>query len=86
MTSFFKVGLWSTVLFLPLAAGAQTSNRDWWNRLFLENKIAFKKDPSPLLVHAIELRIIHYQDVTDEAEWAPGQKGRIVRFIGEKSR
>ena len=211
MTSIFKVSLWSTLLFLPLAASAQTSDRDWWNKLFLENKIAFKKDPSPLLVHTIEsrkpgdaldlgmgegrnaiflaqqgwrvtgvdysevavkmardraaklgvplqcivqdldtydfgrerwdlillfymhawfhtsltnppqrvlralrpggllvmegyagdkdefqtnellrlfeaLRIIHYQDVTEEAEWAPGQKSRIVRFIGEKSR
>jgi len=209
MTNTCKVSLWITLLFLPLAASAQTSNRDWWNKLFLENKTAFKKDPSPLLVHAIEnrkpgdaldlgmgegrnaiflaqqgwrvtgvdysdvavnmarsraaklgvklqavvqdldaydfgrerwdlillfymhawfhtsptnppqrvltalrpggllvmegyagdkdefqtnellhlfdtLRIIHYQDATDEAEWAPGQKSRVVRFIGEK--
>jgi SAM-dependent methyltransferase len=30
------------------------------------------------------LKIIHYEDVIDEADWAPGQKSRVVRFIGEK--
>lgn len=32
-----------------------------------------------------KLRIIYYQDVTDEAEWDPGRRSRIVRFIGEKT-
>ncbi len=30
------------------------------------------------------LRIVHYEDVMDEADWAPGEKNRVVRFIGEK--
>lgn len=30
------------------------------------------------------LKIIHYEDVRDEADWAPGEKSRIVRFIAEK--
>ncbi len=30
------------------------------------------------------LKIVHYEDVRDEADWAPGQKSRIVRFIAEK--
>jgi SAM-dependent methyltransferase len=31
-----------------------------------------------------KLKIVHYEDVVDEADWAPGQKSRVVRFIGEK--
>jgi len=30
------------------------------------------------------LKIIHYEDVIDEADWNPGKKSRIVRFIGER--
>lgn len=30
------------------------------------------------------LKIIHYEDVRDEADWAPGGKSRIIRFIAEK--
>jgi hypothetical protein len=30
------------------------------------------------------LKIIHYEDVRDEADWNPGSKSRIVRFIAEK--
>ncbi len=30
------------------------------------------------------LRIVFYQDVIDEADWAPGERSRVVRFIGEK--
>jgi len=30
------------------------------------------------------LRIVFYQDVLDEADWAPGEKSRVVRFIAEK--
>ena len=30
------------------------------------------------------LKIVHYEDVTDEADWAPGEKSHIVRFIAEK--
>lgn len=30
------------------------------------------------------LKVLHYEDVLDEADWAPGQKSRMVRFIAEK--
>jgi SAM-dependent methyltransferase len=30
------------------------------------------------------LKIIHYEDVSDEADWDPGRKSRVVRFIAEK--
>jgi len=30
------------------------------------------------------LKIIHYEDVRDEADWAPGQKSHLVRFLAEK--
>jgi SAM-dependent methyltransferase len=31
-----------------------------------------------------KLKILHYEDVVDEADWAPGQKSRVARFIAEK--
>jgi hypothetical protein len=31
-----------------------------------------------------KLKIVHYEDVVDEADWAPGQKSRVIRFIAEK--
>jgi SAM-dependent methyltransferase len=37
-----------------------------------------------LLRDFANLRIVHYEDVMDEADWAPGEKSRIVRFIAEK--
>ena len=30
------------------------------------------------------LKVLHYEDVVDEADWAPGEKSRVVRFIAEK--
>jgi SAM-dependent methyltransferase len=30
------------------------------------------------------LKIVHYEDIRDEADWAPGRKSRLVRFIAEK--
>jgi len=33
-----------------------------------------------------DLNILHYEDVRDEADWAPGQKSRIVRFVAEKGK
>ncbi len=30
------------------------------------------------------LRIVFYQDVLDEADWAPGEKSRVARLIAEK--
>jgi len=37
-----------------------------------------------LLRDFASLKIVHYEDVVDEADWAPGQKSHIVRFIAEK--
>lgn len=31
-----------------------------------------------------DMRIVHYEDIDDEADWAPGGKSRLVRFIAEK--
>ena len=31
------------------------------------------------------LKVVHYEDVRDEADWAPGRKSRVVRLIAEKS-
>jgi SAM-dependent methyltransferase len=31
-----------------------------------------------------KLKIIHYEDVVDEADWAPGEKSHLVRFIAQK--
>jgi SAM-dependent methyltransferase len=33
-----------------------------------------------------DLKILRYEDVMDEADWAPGEKSHIVRFVGEKPR
>jgi hypothetical protein len=37
-----------------------------------------------LLRSFANLKIVHYEDVRDEADWAPGEKSHIVRFIAEK--
>ncbi len=39
-----------------------------------------------LLGAFFDLNILHYEDAMDEADWAPGEKSHIVRFIGEKPR
>lgn len=31
------------------------------------------------------LKILHYEDVMDQADWAPGEKSRLVRLIAEKA-
>jgi SAM-dependent methyltransferase len=31
------------------------------------------------------LRILRYEDVEDEAEWAPGRRSHLVRFVAEKN-
>lgn len=33
-----------------------------------------------------DLKILRYEDVMDEADWAPGEKSQVVRFVGEKPR
>jgi hypothetical protein len=37
-----------------------------------------------LLRDFAKLRILRYEDLRGEADWAPGQKSHIVRFVGEK--
>jgi hypothetical protein len=29
-------------------------------------------------------KILRYEDVTDEADWSPGRKDRVIRFVAEK--
>jgi SAM-dependent methyltransferase len=31
-----------------------------------------------------KLKIVHYEDVVDEADWAPGATSRVIRFIAER--
>ena len=31
-----------------------------------------------------DLNTLRYEDVMDEADWAPGKKSHIVRFVAEK--
>lgn len=30
-----------------------------------------------------DLRTLGYEDVDDEADWDPGPKSRLIRFVGE---
>ena len=30
------------------------------------------------------LRVLRYEDIYDEADWAPGHRSRIIRFVAEK--
>jgi hypothetical protein len=37
------------------------------------------------LLHAFnDLKILRYEDVTAEADWAPGEKSRVIRLVAEK--
>ena len=31
-----------------------------------------------------KLKVIHYEDVVDKADWAPGKKSRVIRFIAKR--
>jgi SAM-dependent methyltransferase len=31
-----------------------------------------------------KLKVIHYEDLVDEADWAPREKSRVIRFIAER--
>jgi hypothetical protein len=61
-----------------------------WKSILLRRKAPQKPTfwrvtPEPELLRSFgDLKIIHYEDVRDEVDWAPGQKSRIVRFIAEK--
>ncbi len=37
-----------------------------------------------LLKDFSKLKILHYEDLMDEADWAPGHKSRVIRFVAER--
>jgi SAM-dependent methyltransferase len=41
--------------------------------------------PNELLHDFADLRILRYEDVQDEADWAPGRKSHIIRMVAAKS-
>lgn len=45
---------------------------------------AFMFQPNELLRDFAELRVLRYEDVKDQADWAPGERNHIIRFVGEK--
>ncbi len=45
---------------------------------------SFMYQPNELLRDLSALRVLRYEDLRGEAEWAPGQKSHIIRFVGEK--
>jgi len=42
--------------------------------------------PNELLRDFPGLRVLRYEDTDDEAEWAPGYRSHIIRFVGQKLR
>ena len=44
----------------------------------------FMFQPNELIHDFPELRALRYEDVEDEAEWAPGHRSHVIRFVGEK--
>lgn len=44
----------------------------------------FMFQPNELLHDFTGLRVLLYEDTDDQAEWAPGHKSHIVRFVAEK--
>lgn len=42
--------------------------------------------PNELLRDFIDLRILHYEDTEDEADWDPGRKSNIIRLVAENGR
>jgi SAM-dependent methyltransferase len=46
----------------------------------------FMYQPNELLRDFPGLRVIRYEDMDDEAEWAPGSTSHMVRFIAEKEK
>jgi SAM-dependent methyltransferase len=40
--------------------------------------------PNELLHDFAELRILRYEDLQDEADWAPGHKSQIIRLVAQK--
>ena len=44
----------------------------------------FMFQPDELLRDFSDLRILRYEDVEEEADWAPGRKSHIVRLVAQK--
>lgn len=44
----------------------------------------FMFQPNGLLRDFMGLRVLRYEDVEAEAEWAPGRRSHIIRFVAEK--
>jgi SAM-dependent methyltransferase len=44
----------------------------------------FMLQPNELLGDFSSLLVLRYEDTDDEAEWAPGHKSHIIRFVAEK--
>jgi len=44
----------------------------------------FMFQPNELLRDFSDLRVLRYEDVEDEADWNPGRKSHIIRFVAEK--
>lgn len=47
-------------------------------------KESFMFQPNELLRDFSELKILRYEDLEDEADWAPGRKSHIIRFVAAK--
>jgi SAM-dependent methyltransferase len=48
-------------------------------------KETFMFQPNELLRDFGELKILRYEDLEDEADWAPGRKSHIIRLVAAKS-
>ncbi len=48
-------------------------------------KDSFMFQPNELLRDFADLRILRYEDVQDEADWAPASKSHIIRLVAEKT-
>jgi SAM-dependent methyltransferase len=48
-------------------------------------KESFMFQPNELLRDFSNLRILRYEDLEGEADWAPGQKSHIIRLVAEKA-
>ncbi len=46
---------------------------------------AFMFQPNELLRDFSDLRVLRYEDTEHEAEWAPGHRSHVIRFVAEKS-
>lgn len=45
----------------------------------------FLFQPNELLKDFGDFRILHYEDIMSEADWAPGHKSHIIRLVAEKA-